>query len=166
MNLYELSDEYQKQLDLIAEREADGELVSNDEYMQLLDLKQNTKQKILNTAGYIKNLEASSEAIKAEIDRLADRKKSFDAQVKRNKERLVYVMNMLNLAGIKGDLFTVSRVANSKPSVIISNESLIPPEYYLVKTVKQLDKTKLAKDYAQSPIEGVELVQGEHVRIG
>lgn len=85
MKLYEID----SALDALIDPET-GEL---SDYEAFVALSLERDQKIENTALYIKNLNAESAALKAEEDRLRDRRKAAENKSKRLSEYLGYALN-------------------------------------------------------------------------
>lgn len=158
MNLYELKENYLKVLELIE----NGEEGLEDTLESINDV---IEIKAENYAKLIRNLEGNVNTLKAEIDRLNDRKKSFENSIDRLKESLQQAMIETGKEKIKTDLFNIS-VANNPPAVTVLNEEKIAEEYFKFEVIKKLDKARI-KDLLKSghEIEGVILTQGKGLRI-
>ena len=157
MNLYELTDSYQKILQLIE----DGGEGLEDTLESITDA---IEEKADGYGKVIKNIEAQIEAIKNEEKRLADRRKSLESSVKRLKDSLYESMKLTETKRIKSELFTFN-IQNNPPSLNIENEDAIPFEYYQPQAPK-LDKKELLNAIKNGlEIEGVSVKQGESLRI-
>lgn len=158
MNLYELTDSYLKVLELIE----NGEEGLEDTLESLNDT---IELKADGYARIIRNLEANTTALKTEIDRLTDRKKSIENNIDRLKENLKNAMIETGKEKIKTDLFNIS-VANNPPAVHVIDEKKIPEEFYKVEIIKKLDKATI-KDLLKAGqiVEGAELTVGKGLRI-
>ena len=157
MNLYELTDSYQKILQLIE----DGGEGLEDTLESITDA---IEEKADGYGKVIKNIEAQIEAIKNEEKRLADRRKSLESSVKRLKDSLYESMKVTETKRIKSELFTFN-IQNNPPSLNIENEDAIPFEYYQPQAPK-LDKKELLNAIKNGlEIEGVSIKQGEGLRI-
>ena len=157
MNLYELTDSYQKILQLIE----DGGEGLEDTLESITDA---IEEKADGYGKVIKNIEAQIEAIKNEEKRLADRRKSLESNVKRLKDSLYESMKLTETKRIKSELFTFN-IQNNPPSLNIENEDAIPFEYYQPQAPK-LDKKELLNAIKNGlEIEGVSIKQGEGLRI-
>lgn len=159
--LYDLKEEY---LCLLNELQEEG--IDNETALSLINqTKGEIKDKAKNIGYVIKNLGSDAEAIDAEIKRLQDKKKAVQNKEARLKDLLLYVMTELNIKGFKDPVLSISRRVNSQPSIYVIDESLIPEKYLVTKVEKRIDKKAIAQDYDNSPIEGVTVIKGEHIRI-
>ena len=156
MNLYELSDSYQ-QIQAMIE---DGEEGLEDTLESLEDA---IEDKAIGYAKVMRNLEGQANAIKEEEKRLSERRKALENNVKRMKESLQDAMLLNGKRKIKTDLFSFN-IQNNPPGVRIVNEELIPKRFYVEQEPK-LDKKSLLKEMKESEIPGVEINQGESLRI-
>lgn len=156
MNIYELSGAYQEVQDMIEQGHDDLE----DTLESLVDA---IEDKAIGYAKVMKNIEAQAEAIKSEEKRLSERRKSLDNNIKRLKETLQQTMIYNDMRKIKTDLFNFN-IQNNPPSVKVVDESMIPKRFY-VEQLPKLDRKTLIKELKESEVPGVELTQGESLRI-
>ncbi len=155
MNLYELTGTYLKLQDLIESGEATEDDIES--ISDTIDIKAE------NYAKVIKNQEGNINALKTEINRLTDKKKSIENNVDRMKESLKDSMITTGKERIKTDLFNIS-VANNPEAVTVIDEALIPDEFFKVE--KKLDKTLLKETIKHGhEIPGAVLTQGKGLRI-
>jgi len=158
MNLYELKENYLKVLELIeaGEEGLEDTLESINDAIEI---------KADGYARIIKNLEGSVTALKAEIDRMTDRKKSIENNIERLKENLKNAMIETGKEKIKTDLFNI-KVADNPYAVNVIDETLIPEEYFKVEIIRKLDKVTLKDDMKNGQIiKGAVLTQGKGLRI-
>ena len=158
MNLYELTDNYLKVLELIE----NGEEGLEDTLESLNDT---IELKADGYARIIRNLEANAVALKTEIDRLTNRRRSIENSIDRLKENLKNAMIATGKEKIKTDLFNVT-VVNNPVAVNVIDEKLIPEKYFKVEIIRKLDKLSL-RDAIKSgeEIQGAKLMQGKGLRI-
>jgi predicted RNase H-like nuclease (RuvC/YqgF family) len=161
MNLYELKENYLKLQELIES----GDFTEEELADTLEMINDSIELKAEGYAKIIKMQEGNINTLKAEIERLASRKSSLENSIDKLKDNLKQAMIDTGKEKIKTDLFSIS-VANNPPAVKVIDETVIPKEYYVVKTTETLNKT-LLKDILKSgqTIEGVELTQGKGLRI-
>lgn len=158
-SLFDLSTDYQQLYDLIAEQE--DEQVLKDTLASINDA---IEDKADGYVAVIKTLEGDNKAIDEEIKRLRQRKTSNQNGVKRLKESLQEVMEQTGKEKFKTALNSYS-IANNPPSVDITDESLIPKQYYIEQQPK-LDKKELLKVIKDGlEIKGVELKQSRSLRV-
>lgn len=157
MNLYELSTNYLQIQEMIMEG-AEG---LEDTLESLNDA---IEEKAVGYAKVIKNIEGQVLAIKEEEKRLAERRRSLESNIKRLKENLELSMLDTGKKKIKTNLFTFN-IQKNPPSVKILDEEAIPSDY-LVKQKPKIDKKAIINDMKNGvEVEGVEIKQGESLRI-
>ena len=158
-SLFDLSTDYQQLYDLIAEQE--DEQILKDTLASINDA---IEDKADGYVAVIKTLEGDNKAIDEEIKRLRQRKTSNQNGVKRLKESLQEVMEQTGKEKFKSALNSYS-IANNPPSLDITDESLIPKQYYIEQQPK-LDKKELLKVVKDGlEIKGVELKQSRSLRV-
>lgn len=158
-SLFDLSTDYQQLYDLIAEQE--DEQILKDTLASINDA---IEDKADGYVAVIKTLEGDNKAIDEEIKRLRQRKTSNQNGVKRLKEILQEVMEQTGKEKFKTALNSYS-IANNPPSLDITDESLIPKQYYIEQQPK-LDKKELLKVVKDGlEIKGVELKQSRSLRV-
>ena len=158
-NLFDLSTDYQQLYDLIAEQE--DEQILKDTLASINDA---IEDKADGYVAVIKTLEGDNKAIDEEIKRLRQRKTSNQNGVKRLKESLQEVMEQTGKEKFKTALNSYS-IANNPPILDITDESLIPKQYYIEQQPK-LDKKELLKVVKDGlEIKGVELKQSRSLRV-
>ncbi|WP_337970306.1 siphovirus Gp157 family protein [Virgibacillus salexigens] len=124
------------------------------------------EDKLENIGKLIRNLDGEMEMLKNEESRLANKRRSLEANKKRLK---VYVEDQLTLIGkdkVKAGLFTFA-MQNNAPSVRVLDEKLLPKRFFIEQEPK-LDKKTLReelKNIGKDSMPGVELVQGRSLRI-
>lgn len=156
MNIYELTQSYQQIMEMIEE----GQEGLEDTLESLNDA---IEDKAVGYAKVMRNLEAQASAIKEEEKRLSERRKSLENNVKRMKESLQENMIHNDMKKIKTDLFTFN-IQKNPPSLNIENEELIPKRFY-EEQLPKLNRKELLKELKESDIPGVEIKQGESLRI-
>lgn len=157
--LYKLNEQYQEIFyKLLLEEENNEDLI---EELALIEIE--IEDKAENTAIVLKELEANINKFKEEEKRLYERRKALENNVKYLKSNLEYTMKLQGKNKFKTDHFSFS-IQKNAPSVLITNEALIPEDYQKVKV--EIDKTKLKNDLKEGLIiEGAELHQSESLRI-
>ena len=158
-SLFDLSTDYQQVYNLIAEQE--DEQILKDTLASINDA---IEDKADGYVAVIKTLEGDNKAIDEEIKRLRHRKTSNQNGVKRLKESLQEVMEQTGKEKFKTALNSYS-ISNNPPSLDITDESLIPKQYYIEQQPK-LDKKELLKVVKDGlEIKGVELKQSRSLRV-
>lgn len=159
MKLYELTSNF-NQLQQMVEDGADQEVIHNT--LQVID--EAIEDKVQGAALLIRNIEAQAEAIKVEEKRLADRRKSFENNVKNIKDYLYEQMVAVDKRRVKGALVTVG-IQKNPASLEIAADVVIPPEYMIPQEPKVDKKALLAAVKDGMKWDGITLKQGENVRI-
>lgn len=162
-NIYELSGDYLRLLDMLNELDA-----TDDDYKAVLhdtmdSIKDAFDVKVENYVKVIKSLQGDENALKSEIKRLQDRLKTNQNNQKRMKEVITNQMDETGSERIKTPMFTIW-TQNNPTSIEVLDESHIPDAFYDPQPPK-LNK-KFLKDSLESgnEIEGVRLTQGRGVR--
>lgn len=157
--LFNLKDAYQQVYDLIAEQGEESALI--DTLQSINDV---LEDKADGYVAVIKTLEADNVAIDEEIKRLRQRKTSNQNGISRLKESLQFAMESTGKEKFKTALNSYS-IANNPPSLDITEESLIPSEYWVSQAPK-LNKKDLLKDIKNgADIKGVEVKQTRSLRV-
>ncbi len=126
MHLYELTAEYEAIIKAIedAEGEVTPELVA-----QLDALGGAFTDKADNIAAVIRTVEATSDAVKVEQDRLAKYRKSLDNHADWLRRYLQEQMERTGNVKVEGARFRIA-VRACPPSVDVTDEKLIPADYW------------------------------------
>lgn len=119
--------------------------------------------KAQNIICLVRSLEADAAVCEAEVARLTDRAKAAEKKAQALKDAVLRAMQAIGTDKIKTDLFTLT-AAKNPPAVEVTDQSLIPADYYVNKP--QLDKTKI-KDALKNGgvVVGAMLVQRMSLRI-
>ena len=157
MKLYEIPPLYQQLLDMAEEQDSD--------FSEALDsLEDAFEEKAENIVKIMRTLEAKEKAYKDEEDRLNAQRKTLNNRLQELKDYLQENMNVMGKKKVESGLFTVA-IQKSPPTLKIDDDKYIPDGYWIPQPPK-LDRKELLQDMKLGEeIEGVEIVQGEHVRI-
>ena len=162
--IYELTDDYAAKITELGELLQDGQEVSNEQVIWLLELQDNISEKIINIGKYVKNLDASSSAISAEVARLQARKRGIDNHAKALKDAAMAAMELLGVDKVHDDIMPVRLQANSQYSVTVESVDGLPDKYKRVSYTA--DKKALLADKDSLDIQGVTITKGQHIRFG
>lgn len=135
MKLYELSTKYQQLVDIMdsADEETQETLLDTLESIQdAIEIKADNIARILN------DFDLEKAMIDAEIKRLKDRSDRVAKQNEQLKKYLLSSFQTAEMKKLKTNLFTFN--VRSSESVEIMDESQIPSNYMVEKTVKNPDK--------------------------
>lgn len=156
--LYELGERYNQLLLMVDELDEDLFVDTLESIAEAFD------DKVINTAGLINEINATSDVIGMKIKKLQERKKRFDNKSKRLNNYLLEEMEKTGKTIVTSDLYDV-KVQNNPISVEIEDESEIPFGYY-VKQPDKLDKSELKEDLKMGlEIPGVKLVSKKRLSI-
>jgi hypothetical protein len=92
-------------------------------------------QKVDNIARYIRSQEFEARNAKAEIERLEQRKDAAEHRVERLKGLVKFFMECRNIRSMKGVLNTISLRKNSQDSLILTDMTHLPAEFWRVALV-------------------------------
>lgn len=161
MRLYELTQNYNNLMELV-----ENDIVTLEEIKDSINqVEGDIKEKCINVCKVLKNNEMLINGIKEEEKRLSNRRKALENNNQRLKELLIECLNSMPNRKIKSEIFNIGLQKNP-PSVKIVDEEKIPNDYIITKEVSSIDKKKIIELLKSGEqIEGVELHQGESVRI-
>ena len=138
MTLYEVTSDYLRIMAMMEDPELDSQTLADT----LEGVEGEFEVKAENYAKVMRNLEADVVGIKAEIDRLSDRKKTIENNIKQMKKALQDAMEMTGKTKFKTELFSFGIRSNAPAVVIDGKLENIPTEYLRIKE-PEIDKTKI-----------------------
>lgn len=124
MSLYVLADEYQQAATQLADLDLPDEVVADT----LESLQFPIEQKAANVAMFVRNLEATAEAIRAAEVEMAKRRKALENRASSVREYLKVNMLRTGITKIECPLFKIS-VRDNPASVRVIDESVIPYQF-------------------------------------
>lgn len=131
MNLYEINGQVMQLTEMLENGEID-ETVYNDTIESL-----GGDIAIEDVIKSIRNKQAEIDALKAESDRLTEKRRNCENAVDGLKNLLLTYLTVTNQKKVKTELFSVSK--GTCKSVTITDDSKIPSEY-LIQQVPKIDK--------------------------
>lgn len=157
MKLYELTDNYLRVQELLAENKTEA---VEDTLDALTD---GFHDKAENIVKIIKSLAADSEMAGKEAKRLLKRKQALENNVQKLKTYLQTEMERMEIRKINSTLFTI-QIQKNPASVEIVDEALLKP-FFLLQEPK-IDKKRIAEILKSGEeVEGAKLVESESIRI-
>ena len=161
--LYELTSEYLELLAMLEDPDVDEELINDT----LEALGGELEVKADGYARVMRQIDADAKVIKAEEERLANRRKSLENRSAALKSRLQQMMEVTGKVKFKTELFSFGIQKN--PAAVVMDEQYIEniPECYLIIQEPKIDKQKIKEDLkAGLDLEGIaHLEQTESLRI-
>ena len=161
--LYELTSEYLELLAMLEDPDVDEDLINDT----LEALGGELEAKADGYARVMRQMDADAKAIKAEEERLANRRKSLENRSAALKSRLQQMMEITGKVKFKTELFSFGIQKN--PAAVVMDEQYIEniPECYLIAQEPKIDKQKIKEDLkAGLDLEGIaHLEQTESLRI-
>lgn len=165
MNLYQISKELSAKMVALGEILLDGKEPSENEKEVLIALDGDLDKKLVSYGYVIKDIEAQTEALEAEIKRLNAKKKAKERQIGLLKERMQLAMMENGKKAIDDPIMPVQLILNPPSIRLDIDPKHLPIEYQKVKV--EADKTALSKALkGGAVIDGVVLEQKQHIRIG
>ena len=155
MNLYEIAGQYRAVLEM--EPENDDELAAQ---MNALDeLGGELTVKAENIVHYMRNLSSEADALKAEEDKLYQKRKAIENKHDRLKNYLAVQLYLAGIRELKAGIFKL-RFQPTTPAISIIDESAIPEKFWIVK--REVSKASI-KDAikAGEEVPGIEIQRGE-----
>ena len=163
MTLYELTSEYLDLLAMLEDPDVDEDLINDT----LEGIDGELEVKAAGYARVMRQMDADAKAIKAEEERLANRRKSLENRSAALKSRLQQMMEITGKVKFKTELFSFGIQKN--PAAVVMDEQYIEniPECYLIIQEPKIDKQKIKEDLkAGLDLEGIaHLEQTESLRI-
>lgn len=158
--LYQINDEIKNCIQLNDDTVIGGITGEIIDTAKLESLQMERATKIKNIALWYKNLNAESDALKAEEQAFADRRKRAENKAKQLKEYLAFV---LDGEKVKETQFTISY--RKSKSVHVIDEKAIPADY-LIPQLPKIDKVGIKKALTDGEnIDGVELQESSNIQI-
>lgn len=155
LSLYEIE---KSQLELVEQLvENGGELTPEIEQALQMNA-DNLTTKGVNYGFIIKQLDAETNIINAEIDRLQDLKKSRTKVIEKLKNNLSVAMQVFGVDKIESPVLKISFRASE--SVEIDDLDSIPAKFMVTKTTIQPDKPTI-----KAAIKAGELIIGAHIQV-
>lgn len=149
--LYELTQDWIQLMNLL-EDGADEDVINDT----LEGLDYEIEDKAEGYAKVIRNIESDIAGLKAEIERMTDRKRILENNITRMKNNLQAAMELTGKTKFKTDLFSFN--VQNNPAAVIMDEQYLEniPEEYLIPQEPKIDKKKLAADLkAGVDLEGI-----------
>ena len=157
MNLYEMTVAANQLYDLLTSGEID-EQTFNDTLQAM-----GTEEKLESYCKVIRQLEADAEMLKAEKERIENKKKTVDNSIGRMKKAVIDFMKASGSTKSTAGTFTVA-LSTSK-AVNILDESKVPVRFFVEQPPK-IDKSAIRQELMSgAEIEGCELQINEGARI-
>lgn len=163
LTLYQIADDYLADLRKLEELGLDDQTFQDT----LESLSGDIELKATNVGFFVKNLEASAEAIKQAEKQMTERRKAIEAKAERIRKYLLENMIKTGISKIDCPYFVLS-VRNNPPAVDVLMQDQIPDEYFDIPDPlpPALNKKRLAEDLkAGAVIEGARLIQGKSLQI-
>lgn len=160
MTLYELTNEYKRLYDMAEEMD-----LSPCDLKDTLDgMDEELSEKADGYGKVIRQMEADSDAIDAEIKRLQGRKKTIKSNIDRMKSFLKIAIEEAGKKEICGELFKF-KIRKNPPKLEILNESLVPKEFRIPQPDK-IDKRAIMNEIrASGPVDWAEIVREESLQM-
>lgn len=129
MRLYELTEQWDTVFNMMEDGETDEQII----FDTLEAIEGEIEYKADNYAKIIRNLQASASALKAEEERLYQRRKSAENHIQRLKDTLQANLEFIGKTKFKTDLFSFSVAKNGgkQPFSITDNLDEIPGKYLI-----------------------------------
>lgn len=139
MKLYEINQEIERIMSLATDT---GEL-PDDAYEQIMALSVEEGEKLESVGLWVKNTQAESYAIKAEIDNLSQRRKALENRLESTKTFIGNYLEVTNRRKIETPRVIMSLRASQ--AVVLDDEKAIP-EMYLIPQEPKISKQDIKRD--------------------
>lgn len=160
--IYELTDEYVDLLNMLEDPELDPEVLADT----MEGLSGEIEAKADGYAKVIAELNAEIAGLKAEIERMTNRKTTMENNVKYLKSTLQFAMETTGKTKFKTELFSFGIQKN--PASVVIDEPYLEniPDKYLIPQDPKIDKVKIKEDLKAGIDIGIaHLEQSQSLRI-
>lgn len=164
LSLYQIADQYLQDIQTLQEKDWDDQTFADT----LESLSGDLEFKATNVAMFIRNLDASAEAIKEAELQMAIRRKAIETKSEKIREYLLENMLRTGIKKIECPYFKISIRDNPESLIVDSEIANIPNEYYrqLPPPPPTLDKVALKKDLQLGiVVDGCKLERKQRIEI-
>lgn len=159
LTLYAMTESYQRLQDLLESGEVDETALKDT----MTSLEGDITVKVDNCAAVLRTLELEADAYRFEEARLAERRKSIEANRDRLKRYVQYELESVKIDKVKGARFYVT-IATNPPKLIVDDETKLPEDFWEER--RELKKSAVAEALkAGREVPGAHLEQGRSLRI-
>ena len=161
--LYQIADEYLQAVERLSDMDLDEQTISDT----LEGLQGDMETKVINVSKFIKNIEASADAMKHAEAQIKSRREAVEKRIDRMKHYLKFHMERTGISKIDSPWFKVA-IRTNPPSVVIDAAPAIPCEFYVYPEAPQPypDKKAIAKAIKDGQdVPGAHLEQSTRVDI-
>lgn len=140
MKLYELSQNYNNLYDLLNNEEVPVEVIED----ALKEIEDEIEIKFENIAKLIRSIEGTTEVIRAEERRLANRRRVMENKVKSLKNYMLDQLNVMDRTRIEANIFVVRKQRNPKSVEVVDKKQL--DKKYLIDQEPKVDNRAIKAD--------------------
>ena len=163
LSLYQLSSTYLEALDNLTDPEMDLPIEAVTDTLE--GLSGEMEEKAINVAKFMRNIEATANAIKEAETAMAKRRKALENRASWMKDYLKGSMEHTGITKIECPYFKLS-IQKNPVSVSILNEKSIPEKFKEQVTSWKIDKTAIKEAIKSGEsIPGAELINGTRLAI-
>ena len=160
-SLYAIAAQYRADLAVLADLDIDPQTAADT----LEGMQGELTDKLRAVIAYSLELDILADGASAAAKRMQDRAKILNSRVEWLRAYALNTMQATGINEVSSDEFA-AKLAKKPASVVISNESIIPVEWFRVKTISEPDKTAMRKAIeAGAIIDGVSLSHGYRLAI-
>ena len=165
LSLYTLSNDYNQAFEFL--NDPDQNLTAAEINDSLASIELDVKDKAINVAKFLRNMEATAEAIKTAEGEMLKRRKALENRATALKEYLKNNMESTGIVKIECPFFKLS-IAKNPAALDLFDTSAIPDEYKRTETVttEHIDKAAIKKAItAGKQIQGARVISGTRLVI-
>jgi hypothetical protein len=165
LSLYTLSNDYKQAFEFL--NDPDHDLTAAEINDSLASIELDVKDKAINVAKFLRNIEATTVAIKQAESEMAKRRKALETQVQTLKDYLKNNMEETGITKIECPFFKLS-IAKNPAALDLFDTDAIPAEYKRTETiiVEHIDKAAIKKAIvAGNEIRGAKITHGTRLVI-
>jgi len=159
--LYEISSQYEKLMNDIMQCDE----INQEQLSSITLIEDNIKDKSINVAAFIKNLESESDCIDKVISSMEERQRKVISKINFLTTYLKENLEKCNINEVKSSMFDI-KIKLNPASVVVQDEKIIPSHYFKEMIMKRLDKTMISNELKNNiMIPGVSLERRTRIEI-
>jgi hypothetical protein len=143
----------------------DCDELSHEQLQSIESVNDSMEEKAKSIAALIKNMESEETAIDSAINKMEERRNKITRKIQLMADYLKTNLEKCDIKEIKSPWFDI-KIKFNPVSVLVSDEKLIPSEYFKEMIMRRLDKTLLSQNLKNNiMIPGVKLERRTRLEI-
>lgn len=159
LTLYAITEQYQRLQEMLETGEVDEQAIKDT----LASVEGDLTVKVDNCAAVMRSLELEADAFRYEEVRLAERRKSIEANRERLRRYVQFELESVKVDKVKGSRFYVT-IQTNPPKLFVDDETKLPEDFWV--ETRAVDKAAVSAALkAGQEVPGAHLEQGRSLRV-